>query len=98
MFYYTWRADGISGYGGRMLSDHACDFIRALSAVLLEEREKQGLSKNELASRANIDRAGLIRAERGDKNPTIGFYADWCRGLNLKFSVAVQRAEKRLKK
>ncbi len=58
-----------------MLSDHSCDFIRALSVVLVAEREKLGLSKNELATRANIDRAGLIRAERGDKNPTIGFYS-----------------------
>lgn len=79
-----------------MLSDHSCDFIRALSVVLVAEREKLGLSKNELAIRANIDRAGLIRAERGDKNPTMGFYLDWCRGLDLKFSVAIQRAEKRL--
>lgn len=79
-----------------MLSEVATDLIRALSAVLVEEREKQGLSKNELATRANIDRAGLIRSERGDKNPTIGFYIDWCRGLNLKFSVAIQRAEKKL--
>ncbi|MFT3992215.1 MAG: helix-turn-helix transcriptional regulator [Luteolibacter sp.] len=77
-----------------MLSNHACDFIRSLSIVLVEERLKQGISKNELAARANIDRAGLIRAERGDKNPTIGFYIDWCRGLGLKFSVAIQRAEK----
>lgn len=79
-----------------MLSDQATDLIRALSAVLVEEREKQGLSKNELAIRGNIDRPGLIRAERGDKNPTIGFYIDWCRGLRLKFSVAVQRAERKL--
>lgn len=79
-----------------MLSDHAVDFIRFLSVILMEERQKQGLSKNEVATRANIDRAGLIRAERGDKNPTIGFYTDWCRGLNLKFSVAAQRAEKRM--
>lgn len=79
-----------------MLSDPTGHFIRALSVVLTEEREKQGLSKNKLATRAKIDRAGLIRAERGDKNPTIGFYIEWCRGLNLKFSVAVQRAERRL--
>lgn len=79
-----------------MRSDLAYDFIGCLSAVLKEERERQKLSKNELSARANIDRAALIRAERGDKNPGIAFYFDWCRGLNLKFSVAVQRAEKRL--
>jgi len=76
-----------------MPSDDALEFVRSLSLVLVAEREKRGISKNELAARSGLDRAALIRAERGDRNPGIGFYHDWCRGLGVKLSVAVKRAE-----
>ncbi len=77
-----------------MLSAQAIDFIRSLSSVLVAEREKRGMSKNELAARSGLDRAALIRAERGDRNPGIGFYHDWCRGLGIKLSAAIRKAEK----
>jgi len=79
-----------------MPSQHAFTFISALSQVLVKEREKQGLSKNELSSRSGLDRAALIRAERGDRNPGIAFYYDWCRALGLKFSAAIKRAESQM--
>lgn len=78
-----------------MRTDASLEFIRCISTVLTEERERQGLSKNELSARSGIDRAALVRAERGDKNPGIAFFYDWCRGLGVKFSTAVKRAEQR---
>lgn len=78
-----------------MPSEAAFDFIRSLAAVLVAERERQGLSKQELSGRSGLDRAAIVRAERGDRNPGIAFYYDWCRGLDLKLSVAIRRAENR---
>jgi transcriptional regulator with XRE-family HTH domain len=81
-------------YADGMRTDASLEFIRCLCTVLVEEREKQGLSKNELSARTGIDRAALVRAERGDRNPGIAFFYDWCRGLDVKFSVVIRRAEK----
>lgn len=62
----------------------------------MEEREKQGLSKKKLSELCGIDRAALVRAERGNVIPGIAFLFDWCKGLKLDVSVATKRAEKRM--
>ncbi len=79
-----------------MRSEPAYAFIRCLAAILMEERERQGLSKKGLSEVSGIDRAALVRAERGNVNAGLAFLFDWCKGLNLEVSEAVRRAEARL--
>lgn len=79
-----------------MRSESAYAFIRCLAAILVEERERQGLSKKGFAEVSRIDRAALVRAERGNVNAGLAFLFDWCKGLNLDVSEAIKRAEARL--
>jgi len=79
-----------------MRTDLAYAFVRCLAAILMEEREKQGISKKKFSEISGIDRAALVRAERGQVNAGVAFLFDWCRGLNLDVSEVVKRAEKRL--
>lgn len=90
------RIEHAENYHHGMRSESAYSFIRCLAAILVEERERQGLSKKGFAEVSGIDRAALVRAERGNVNAGLAFLFDWCKGLNLDVSEAVKRAEARL--
>jgi transcriptional regulator with XRE-family HTH domain len=90
------RIEHAENYRGGMRSESAYAFIRCLAAILMEERERQELSKKGLSEVSGIDRAALVRAERGNVNAGLAFLFDWCKGLNLEVSEAVKRAEERL--
>ena len=55
----------------------------AVFKKLREEREKQRLSINTLATMANIDQASLTRLERGLREPRFDSVVKVCKALDL---------------
>lgn len=57
---------------------------------LREERLNQGLSQEELASRAGVHRTYIGMIERGEKNITLGSIEKIAKALKLKPSVLIK--------
>lgn len=68
----------------------------ALIQLLREGREKRGLSLNEVAQRAGVDRVSLGRVEKGGRFPGLWYLYDVAQGIGLDFKSCIKEAEARL--
>jgi transcriptional regulator with XRE-family HTH domain len=57
-------------------------------------REEQGLSQEQLAELADIDRTYISMIERGKRNPTLEVAERIAVALDMKLSELIKRAEK----
>lgn len=58
-----------------------------IARQIAEERKKQGISQEELASRTGIQRSNISRLESGRYNPTIEFLDRLAAGLGKKLHI-----------
>lgn len=56
--------------------------LQALGEAIREARKKAGLSQEQLALEAGVDRAFVSAVERGQRNVTLGNLLKVCRTLN----------------
>lgn len=66
-----------------------------IGGVLRQAREKAGLTQEELAFEAEVDRSYVSYLENDHKSPTIEMLSAICRVLGVAVSDIVKRAEKR---
>lgn len=66
---------------------------RKLVLLLKGERQRQGVSANQLAARIGIDRSTITRLESDMARPTLWVLIEICRGLGLTLSDVVRLAE-----
>lgn len=70
--------------------------LKAFAAVVRRARSDLGLSQEELADRANLHRNYIGMIERSERAPTLLAMEGIARGLKLKVSDLVGRAERYL--
>jgi transcriptional regulator with XRE-family HTH domain len=70
--------------------------LKALAAEVRRSRGDLGLSQEELADRASLHRNYIGMIERAERAPTLLAMEGIARGLKLKVSELVARAEDRL--
>ena len=58
-------------------------FEYALARVLVEEREKAGLTQAMLAERSGISSRAIQKYENGEAEPLLGSIFSICKGLNV---------------
>ena len=66
----------------------------ALGEELRRARGEAGLSQDEVAARANIDRSYLSQLENDKKSPTLDLLMRVCEAIGIKASTLVARVEK----
>ena len=64
----------------------------ALGRAIREARQARGLSQEDLALSADVDRAHVGRVERGDSNAAVLTITQIAKALNLTVSKLMQRA------
>jgi transcriptional regulator with XRE-family HTH domain len=69
-------------------------FLAALGAAVRTERERLGLSQEELCFRAELDRTYISGIERGVRNPTAISLQRVAHGLGVSLSSLLRRAER----
>jgi transcriptional regulator with XRE-family HTH domain len=70
--------------------------LKSFSAEVRRSRDALGLSQEELAHRAGLHRNYVGMIERGERAPTLVAIEGLARGLRLKVSELIARAESRL--
>ena len=71
-------------------------FLRAFAVEVRRARTALNLSQEELAGRANLHRNYVGMIERGERAPTLLAIEGIAKGLRLKVSELIARAEDRL--
>jgi transcriptional regulator with XRE-family HTH domain len=66
---------------------------KCLGAVISSRRKKLGLSQEQLAEDADVDRAFISTIERGKRNPSFGTVAKIAGGLRMRYSRLVTNCE-----
>jgi transcriptional regulator with XRE-family HTH domain len=69
------------------------DLYVCLGHVIYLRRKRLGLSQEDLAEEAHVDRAFLSSVECGKRNPSFGTVASIASGLKMRFSRLVTNAE-----
>ena len=69
-----------------------------LGGILREAREKAGLTQEELAFRAGVDRTYVSQLENDKKSPTVQTLFRLCEAMNASPAAAITRLERRLKR
>jgi transcriptional regulator with XRE-family HTH domain len=64
-----------------------------LGQIVTNRRKRLGMSQEELADAAGIDRAFLSKIEGGKKQPSFGLVADIAQGLRMRYARLVQNCE-----
>ena len=73
--------------------DSTAAFVKALGTVLRAERQRLGLSQEELCHRAELDRTYLSGLERGTRTPNLRTLMRLAAALKVKLSRLVLAAE-----
>jgi transcriptional regulator with XRE-family HTH domain len=68
----------------------------AFGRVLREQREARGVSQEDLALSADVDRSFVSQMERGIRQPTLTTLVKLCRALGVAPSTLVGRMERLL--
>lgn len=71
--------------------------LKTLAKRIKERRKALGLSQEELAFRANLDRTYISGIERGTRNPTITSLISIIEALDLPVSVLFKDIEKEMR-
>lgn len=66
---------------------------RKLVLLLKEERERQGLSANQLAAQIKVDRSTITRLEGDLARPTLWVLLAIAKGLDIRLSELLRKAE-----
>ena len=66
----------------------------ALGEELRRARDEAGLSQDEVAARAKIDRSYLSQLENDKKSPTLDLLMRVCEAIGIKASTLVARVER----
>jgi transcriptional regulator with XRE-family HTH domain len=66
--------------------------IEHLAALFKERRLRQGVSLNEVASRAGLSHTMVMRVEKGERLPTIGTLLRIAEALDVNLATLLQRA------
>ena len=72
--------------------------IEEFGLVIKRKRQKKNLSQDELAAKANMDRAYLSLIESGKKQPTLSTIFNICDSLEIKVSMIMAEVEKGLQR
>jgi ribosome-binding protein aMBF1 (putative translation factor) len=84
--YQSGVARDIEEYRGEYPPAHDLELLKAL-AELRRERERQGLSLTDIATRTGIDRATISKLETGKiPNPTVGTLRTYAKALGRKLA------------
>jgi transcriptional regulator with XRE-family HTH domain len=67
----------------------------AVGQVLCEARDEAGLTQEELAARAGMDRSYVSDVERGEASLSVDRLLRICRALGVKAATIVERIERR---
>lgn len=65
-----------------------------IARLLIEERKRQGISMNELASRSGLSQSRISMFEANHGNPTIKTLLRLAQSLDVTLSDVIKRAEK----
>lgn len=68
--------------------------VKKLGEIIEQAREAAGLSREELAQRAEISREYIWMVERGKKAPTVPVFLRIAKGLGLRGSTLLARVER----
>lgn len=71
--------------------------VRAIGLALREERERRGLSQEELSARSGLDRTYMSGVERGDRSPNLRTLIRVTDALAVPLSRVVMAAEASLR-
>jgi transcriptional regulator with XRE-family HTH domain len=69
-----------------------------LGGILREAREKAGLSQEQLAFRAGLDRTYISQLENDRKSPTVQTLFRLCEAMKASPATVIARLERRLKR
>lgn len=69
-------------------------FLEAFGRAIRERREREGLSQEDLALRADLDRTYVSGVERGVRNPTVRSILRIAEALGVQPSALWSRAER----
>ena len=76
-----------------LANDH---IATAFGRVLREQRETRGISQEDLALSADVDRSFVSQMERGIRQPTLTTLVKLCKALGVSPSTLVGRMERLL--
>ncbi|HEY9715477.1 MAG TPA: helix-turn-helix transcriptional regulator [Chroococcales cyanobacterium] len=65
-----------------------------LGRVVSARRKRLAMSQEDLAEKANVDRAFISKIEGGKRKPSFGLVSDIARGLHMRFSRLVDNCER----
>jgi len=71
-------------------------FAEVFAAVLVEAREKAGLSQKKLADLSGVGRSGIVTIEAGQRLPSIWLCKMLADGLKISLADLIAEVEKRL--
>ena len=66
---------------------------QCLGKIVSDRRKRLGLSQEELAEEANVDRAFISKIERGQRKPSFGLVSDIAHGLRMRYARLVHNCE-----
>lgn len=69
---------------------------KAVIALLKQERLSRGLSVNEVAQRAGVDRVSLGRVEKENRYPGLWYLIDVADAIGIDLKTCIKKAEKQL--
>ena len=69
-----------------------------LGEAISLRRKRLGMSQEELADNAGVDRSFISSIERGKRNPSFGLVARIASGLKMRFARLVENCERCLRK
>lgn len=76
-----------------MPSEEADIFVKNLIEEIKKRRAELGLSHERLAEKAKIDRPSIGRLESGERIPSILYFYDLAKGLDIPLSELIEMAE-----
>jgi len=65
-----------------------------LGKIVTARRKRLGLSQEELAENAGVDRAFISKIERGQRKPSFGLVSDVAHGLRMRYTRLVDNCER----
>lgn len=72
-------------------------FLRALGEAIYERRKQLGWSQDDLSDASGINRAFICNIEHGIRNPSTDTLLQLAKGLGIKLSTLIARAENSIK-
>jgi transcriptional regulator with XRE-family HTH domain len=65
-----------------------------LGEIVATRRKHLGMSQEELAQEADVDRAFISKVERGQRQPSFGLVSHIAQGLRMRYSRLVHNCER----